>query len=107
MKNKSQCSHQIIAIVSQQSPSRYIKNKPMKSKMWQSDNVMILNMIVRKFHINPQKFNKFAYQEVFTDCDETEEKSKKDDNYDQVPSLINSKLLFAKIIQAIRPQSAC
>ena len=40
----------------------------------------------------------------FSDFDETEEEIKENDdniNYDQIPSLVNSKLLLAKIIQII------
>ena len=56
--------------------------------MLQSDDVMVPNMKVRKFHIKPQIFEKFAADKVFTNYDETEEESEKDDediDYDQVP----------------------
>ena len=62
--------------------------KLMKGNMLQSDDVMVPNMRVRKFQIDPQKFEKFAAEEVFSDSDETEEESEEDDNdidYDQVP----------------------
>ena len=55
--------------------------------MLQSDDVIVPNMRVRKFQIDPQKFEKFAANEVFSDSDETEEESEEDDNdihYDQV-----------------------
>ena len=41
--------------------------------MLRSDDIMLPNMIVRKFQIDHQKFNKFAAEEVFSDSDETEE----------------------------------
>ena len=41
--------------------------------MQQFDDVMASHIIVRKFQIDPQKFEKFAAQEVFTDCYKTEE----------------------------------
>ena len=47
--------------------------------MLQSDDVMVLNMRVRMFQINPQKFEKFAADQVFSDSDETEEESEEDD----------------------------
>ena len=47
--------------------------KLMKGKMLQSDNVMVPNMRVLKFQIDPQKFEKFAAEEVFSDSDETKE----------------------------------
>ena len=53
--------------------------------MLQSDDVMVPNIRVRKFQIDPQKF---AADEVFSDSDETEEELEEDDNdndYDQVP----------------------
>ena len=56
--------------------------------MLQSDDVMVPNMRVRKFQIDPQKFEKFKADEVFSDSDETEEDSEEDDkniDYDQVP----------------------
>ena len=62
--------------------------KLMKGNMLQSDDVMVPNMRVRKFQIDPQKFEKFAAEEGFSDSDETEEESEEDDNdidYDQVP----------------------
>ena len=71
----------------------------MNGNLLQFDDVMIHNMRVRKFQINPQKFEKFAAQEVFTDYDETEEKSKDDVDdidYDQVSSLVNSKYYLLK-----------
>ena len=37
----------------------------MKGNMLQSDDVMVPNIRVRKFYIDPQKFEKFAAQEVF------------------------------------------
>ena len=62
--------------------------KLMKGNMLQSDDVMLPNMRIRKFQIDPQKFEKFTADEVFSDSDETEEESEEDDNdidYDQVP----------------------
>ena len=62
--------------------------KLMKGNMIQSDDVMVPNIRVRKFQIDPQKFEKFAAEEVFSDSDETEEESEEDDDdidYDQVP----------------------
>ena len=76
----------------------------MKGNMLQFDDVMVSNMRILKFQIDPQKFEKFTAEEVFSDSDETEEESEEDDNdidYDQVPSLGNLKLLLEKIIQAI------
>ena len=49
--------------------------KLMKGNMLQSDDVMVPNMRVLKFQIDPQKFEKFAADEVFSDSDETEEES--------------------------------
>ena len=72
--------------------------------MLQSDDVMVPNMRVRKFQIDPLKFEKLAADEVFSDSDETEEESEEDDNdihYDQVLTLGNLKLLLEKIIQVI------
>ena len=76
--NKSQSSQQIIEIVSLQSPSLHIHFKLMKRNMKQY-GVMVLNVRMRKFRIDLQKF---AAQEVFTDFDETEEESK--ENYDNI-----------------------
>ena len=62
--------------------------KLMKGNMLQSDDVMVPNIRVRKFQIDPQNFEKFAAEEVFSDSDETEEELEEDDNdidYDQVP----------------------
>ena len=45
-------------------------------------------MRVPKFQIDPQKFEKFAADEAFSNSDETEEESAEDDNdtnYEQVP----------------------
>ena len=56
--------------------------------MLQSGDVMVPNMRVRKFQIDPKKFEKFASEEVFSDSDETKEESEEDDkdiDYDQVP----------------------
>ena len=44
----------------------------MKGNMLQSEDVMVSNKRVRKFQIDPQKFEKFAAQEAFIDCDEDE-----------------------------------
>ena len=63
--------------------SKQKRMKLMKGNMLQSDDVMVPNMRVRKFQIDPQKFEKFAAEEVFSDSDETEEESEEDD-YDQV-----------------------
>ena len=55
--------------------------------MLQYDDVMVPNMRVRKFQIDPQKFEKLAADEVFSDSDETEGESEEDNNdfdYDQV-----------------------
>ena len=62
--------------------------KLMKGNMLQSDDVMVPNMRVRKFQIDPRKFEKFAAEEVFSNSDETEEEPEENDNdidYDQVP----------------------
>ena len=56
--------------------------------MLQSDDVMVPNMRVLKFQIDPQKFEKFAADDVFSDSEKTEEESEEDDNdidYDQIP----------------------
>ena len=37
----------------------------MKGNMLQSDDVMVPNMRLRKFQIDPQKFEKFTADEVF------------------------------------------
>ena len=66
----------------------------MKDNILQSDDVMVPNIRVRNLQIDPQIFEKFAAQEVFTNCYETEEETEENDddiNYDQVPSLVNSK----------------
>ena len=76
----------------------------MKGNMLQSYNVLVPNIRVRKLQIDPQQFYKFAAQEVFSYFNETEEESELDDDdydYNQVSSLVNSKLLIAKIIQVI------
>ena len=52
----------------------------MKGNMLQSDDVMVNNISVRKFQIDPQKFEKFAAEEVYTDSDETEEESEEDES---------------------------
>ena len=60
----------------------------MKGNMLQSDDVIVPNMRVRRFQIDPQKYEKFAADEFFSDSEETEEESEEDDNdidYDQVP----------------------
>ena len=44
--------------------------------MLQFDDIIVTNIRVLKFQIDPQKFEKFATQENFPDCDETEEESK-------------------------------
>ena len=70
----------------------------MKANMLQFDDVMVPNMRVRKFLIDPQKFEKFDANKVCTDSDETEQESEDDDNdfvYDQVP-LTNSKYCLQK-----------
>ena len=49
---------------------------------------MVPSIRVRKFQIDPQKFEKFAAQEVFSCSDETEKESEVDDkdiDYYQVP----------------------
>ena len=46
--------------------------KLIKGNMLQSDNVMVTNMIVRKFQINPKKFEKFAAFKVSSDSGGTE-----------------------------------
>ena len=64
--------------------------------------MVIFIMREGNFQIDLQKFKKYAAHEVFTDCDETKEESKGDDDdidYDQAPWLVNSKLLLAKTIQ--------
>ena len=43
--------------------------------MLQSDYVMVPNIRVKKFQIDPQKFEKFAAQKVLSNSDETEEES--------------------------------
>ena len=80
------------------------KMKLMKGNMLQADDVLIPNIRFRKFQIDPQKFERFAAQKVFLIL----MRLKKNQNrmmtmmiYDQVSSLINSKLLLAKIIQVI------
>ena len=55
--------------------------------MLQPDDVMVPNMRVLKFQINPQKFEKFTADEILSDFDETEKDSEMDDDdidYDQV-----------------------
>ena len=79
--DQSDCSSYIVF-------SKQKRMKLMKGNMLQSDDVMVPNTRVRKFQIDPQKFEKFAAEEVFSDSDETEEESEEDDNdidYDKVP----------------------
>ena len=69
--------------------------------MLQSDDVIVPNMRVRRFQINPQKYEKFAAYEVFfsSDFDENEKESEKDDNdidYDQVPITRKFKVIICK-----------
>ena len=47
----------------------------MKWNMLQPDDVMVPNMRVLKFQINPQKFEKFTADEILSDFDETEKDS--------------------------------
>ena len=81
MKSKGQSIHQIRAIVTHQSSSLNKKNETNEGNMLQSDDVMVPNMRVRKFQIDPKKF---ASDKAFLDSDETDEESEEDD-YDQVP----------------------
>ena len=56
--------------------------------MLQSDDVMVPNMRVRKFQIDPQKFVKFAVQKVFFQTlirRKLESEENDDIDYDQVP----------------------
>ena len=73
--------------------------------MLQSDDVMVPNMRVRKFQIDPQKFEKFAADEVFFLTLMRLKKSQKRMITILItvksPSLGNLKLLLEKIIQVI------
>ena len=72
--------------------------------MLQSDDVMVPNMRVRKFQIDPQKFEKFAADEVFLTLMRLKKSQKR-----MITILIkikslslgNLKLLLEKIIQVI------
>ena len=72
----------------------------MKGNLLQSDDVMVPN--TRVSNSRYQKFENFDVDGVLLDSDKTEAKSEEDDvDYDQVFSLLNSKLLLAKTIQVI------
>ena len=65
MKNKSQNIQRIRVIVTNQSCSLNKKNETNEGELLQSDDVVVSNMRVRKFSIDPQKFEKFTADEVF------------------------------------------
>ena len=73
MNNKSQSIHQIRAIITHQLSSLNKKNETNEGNILLTDDVMLPNIRVRKFQIDPQKFEKFAVEEVFSDSNETEE----------------------------------
>ena len=80
------------------------KKETNEGKMLQSDDVMIPNMRVRKFQIDPQKFEKFAADEVFLNLMRLKKSQKRMITIlitIKFPSLGNSKLLLEKIIQVI------
>ena len=65
--------------------SKQKRMKLMNGKMFQSEHVMVPNIRVRKFQIDPLKL---AADEVFSDYDKTEKESEEDVNDfddDQVP----------------------
>ena len=71
--------------------------------MLQSDDVMIPNIRVQKFQIDPQKFEKLAADEVLSDSDEIEEESEEDDddiNYNQVPITRKFKVITCENISS-------
>ena len=65
--------------------------------MWQSDDVMVHNMRIRKFLIDQKFLKSLPLKKFFSDSDEVEEESNEDDDdidSDQVPLFVNSKLLL-------------
>ena len=64
---------------------------------------MILNMRALKFQFDPQKFDDLLLMKFLWIVMRLKESEENDDDidYDQVHSLVNSKLLLDKIIQVI------
>ena len=60
---------------------------------------MVPNIRVRKFKIDPRILKSLLLRKHFTNCNKTKEESKEGDDYDQIPSLIDTKLLNERTIQ--------